>query len=409
VKARRPPIPITLLFCLSVAIGGALGEAEPAPLLRVIEPSPTAGHAGAVVVGGVALAHTGQQFPISNGKLVGANDVAKQTEQVLDNLALTLREAGSGLDRAVRLHAYLTDARQIAAVQKVLAQRFAGPHQPALSLVESALPVPGALVAMDVVAATSHSPPAGAVNLLRAGQLGGSARAAHVSVLPVGRVVFVSGQAEKGTLTEATVKTLQGLEATLHYLKLTRAQIAQIKCFLQPMSDIASVERGLQTFFAGGPVPPVVFVEWTSTAPIEIELIAAGGQALADESAMEFITPPQFKASPVYAKVVRVNHGGLVYTSGLYGPAFGDATTQVREAFVKLRKLVTAAGGDMKHLAKATYYVTSNDTSAKLNELRPDYYDPQRPPAASKATVRGVGLDGCRLMLDMIGVVGSNR
>ena len=44
------------------------------------------------------------------------------------------------------------------------------------------------------------------------------------------------------------------------------------------------------------------------------------------------------------------------------------------------------------------------DASQQLNEVRPRYYDPKRPPAASKATVHGVGLKQRSITLDMIAV-----
>jgi len=56
------------------------------------------------------------------------------------------------------------------------------------------------------------------------------------------------------------------------------------------------------------------------------------------------------------------------------------------------------------NLAKATYYVSTDATSKALNVLRPNYYDPKRPPAASKALVPGVGREGRTLTLDMIAV-----
>ncbi|MGE3314127.1 MAG: hypothetical protein AB7O26_03345, partial [Planctomycetaceae bacterium] len=59
---------------------------------------------------------------------------------------------------------------------------------------------------------------------------------------------------------------------------------------------------------------------------------------------------------------------------------------------------------DLKHLAKATYYVTNDDVSGKLTTLRPKYYDPKHPPAASKASVTGVGMEKCTITLDMIAV-----
>jgi enamine deaminase RidA (YjgF/YER057c/UK114 family) len=140
--------------------------------------------------------------------------------------------------------------------------------------------------------------------------------------------------------------------------------------------------------------------------PIEIELIAAAGAPTGKEpDAIEFITPPGMKPSPVYAKITRVNRGRLIYVSSLYSPEHRNATTQVREVFGELHKLMQEAGGDLKHLAKATYYVSAADVSKALNDIRPDYYDPLRPPAASKAQVRGVAMPHRTFTMDMIGVV----
>jgi len=76
----------------------------------------------------------------------------------------------------------------------------------------------------------------------------------------------------------------------------------------------------------------------------------------------------------------------------------------VRDVFKELQKAVGAFQSDLKHLVKATYYVKDNQISKALNELRPEFYDPKRPPAASKATVKGAGLKGQRIMVDMIAV-----
>ena len=60
-------------------------------------------------------------------------------------------------------------------------------------------------------------------------------------------------------------------------------------------------------------------------------------------------------------------------------------------------------GSDWKHLAKATYYVTDDEVSKAHNAIRPKYYDPERPPAASKAMVSKTGRPGVRYMdLDVI-------
>jgi enamine deaminase RidA (YjgF/YER057c/UK114 family) len=102
--------------------------------------------------------------------------------------------------------------------------------------------------------------------------------------------------------------------------------------------------------------------------------------------------------------VARINHGPTIYLSGLYAARAKDAAEEVNEIFSTMRDLLEKTGSDLRHLAKATYYVSTHDASDKLNELRPRYYDPRRPPAASKAFVAGVGMPGKSLTLDMIAV-----
>ena len=89
---------------------------------------------------------------------------------------------------------------------------------------------------------------------------------------------------------------------------------------------------------------------------------------------------------------------------GLYPPQPGTGGEQVAGVFDRLKAVLARTGSDFRHLAKATYYVSADDASRKLNELRPRYYDPKRPPAASKAVVPGVGMAGRTVTLDMIAV-----
>lgn len=61
-------------------------------------------------------------------------------------------------------------------------------------------------------------------------------------------------------------------------------------------------------------------------------------------------------------------------------------------------------GSDVRHLVKATYYVSDDGASKPLNVIRQKYYDPKRPPAASKATVPAVGVPDRSIAIDMIAV-----
>lgn len=377
-------------------------------LPRFIEPSAESGSSAAVVVGDWPLAHTPQLISVDESGKITSADPAAQMNRVLDGLDLLLREVQSNLDRIVKLNVYITKQELFDDVRKVLSKRFGGPHKPAISFVITKLFHADALVAADAVATTKLVP--GRAVKLAAHDFG-------ITVVPAGSRIYVAGQAEKGeSLAAATRATLESLSKTLRHYGRSDADIVQLKAFLTPMTDMRVVHREIAAYplFKDRTAPPVVFVEWKSSpeTPIEIELIAWGGMNRTGD-AIEFLTPPGFTKSPVFSRVTRINHAKTTFVSGLYAapgdpsadpnsPAAGER--EVKEVFTSLERILKLAGGDLRHLAKATYYVSTDAASAKLNELRPRYYDPERPPSASKAAVAGVGRAGLGLTLDMIGV-----
>jgi hypothetical protein len=53
---------------------------------------------------------------------------------------------------------------------------------------------------------------------------------------------------------------------------------------------------------------------------------------------------------------------------------------------------------------KATYYVSDTAADRAINDIRPTLFDAERPPAASKISVRGTGRPGKGSTFDMIAV-----
>lgn len=362
--------------------------AEP---IRRVGADPSRGASQAVVVGDIPLVHTQQVFPPDS-----ATSIDAQVDSTLNQLDALLREAGADLDQVVKLNVVAANPEVVPAVAAALSQRYAAERAPAVSYVLSRLPRPTQLVAIDAVAGLaarpSDAPPLVAV------QPGSRSR-----TLPAGTKIYVAGQAEKGaSLAEATRKTLESLQKTLQYVGRDKADIVQVKSFLSPMANMSEAERAMKDYFGEKQLPPTVWVEW-QTPLIEIEVIAWGGP-VARPAPIEFITPPGMTTSPVYSRVARTQAPGLIYISGLHSRQGSDAAGEVTDIFAQLSDLLGQTGSDLRHLAKATYYCSTNDTSTKLNELRPKYYDPKRPPAASKAMVIGVGHDSRALTLDMIAV-----
>jgi 2-iminobutanoate/2-iminopropanoate deaminase len=82
---------------------------------------------------------------------VEAETVQDQTRQVFRNLAAILEEAGSNLDKVVKMTVFMTDLGEFAAMNAVYAEHFEG-DPPARSTVEvSALPL-GVRVEIEAIA-----------------------------------------------------------------------------------------------------------------------------------------------------------------------------------------------------------------------------------------------------------------
>ena len=104
------------------------------------------------MVGGDLIFCSGQ-VPLdpATGELV-TDDIAAQTERILDNLAAVLSAAGSSLDRVLKTTVFLADMDDFAAMNEAYAKRF-GEHRPARSTVGvSGLPR-GARIEIECVAA----------------------------------------------------------------------------------------------------------------------------------------------------------------------------------------------------------------------------------------------------------------
>jgi 2-iminobutanoate/2-iminopropanoate deaminase len=97
-----------------------------------------------VVTGGVAGFRLDGSFDV---------DIAEQTKQMFKNLIAILQEADMTMDNVVRLTSYLVDMKNFEAY-KIARAPFLGNRRPAATLIAiNALPQPGILVEIEVIAA----------------------------------------------------------------------------------------------------------------------------------------------------------------------------------------------------------------------------------------------------------------
>jgi enamine deaminase RidA (YjgF/YER057c/UK114 family) len=367
-----------------------------------------AGMSQAVVVQGHPLVHTRQLLPLDReGKLVGGDSVDKQVEQVLNNLDAVLSASGSSLGQLVRLNVYAIAPTTVDRVREQLSKRLDPAVRPTITAVLTPLPHRDALVAVDAVAVAAEK--GKAVAFERCEAVAGDKDCADAAVLPRGGVAYLSGVPAEGGLTVSAVdKSMSGLWKTLKHFKLTPADVVQLKVFLRPASSADEVLRKLKEYFPGQMTPPVVFVEWLAPPPVEIELIAQ--LPLTGESApsVQYYNPPEVRPMQIFSRVALVRTERQIYVSSLFARKAGRGQEQALDVFDQLQAILEQAGSDLRHMAKATYYACDDDSARGLDRARLWLYDQDRPPAASKCMVHGVGQSGRTLTMDMI-AVGTDR
>lgn len=396
---------VLLLFSTGTTVYAQSERATPAVVH--ITPNDETGTSQATVVDDAPLAFTDQLYPFDRcGRLVGASDAEHQIDQVLHNLEAALDAAGTDLDALVRLHVYLAEDDLSDVVLQRLAAMFPDRARPAITFVSGRSTRPGVRVSMDAVAVAPAASVDGRTSRYRIDGRDGHEGRAHAAVLAPGRKLFVAGQAEMGDdLPGATHATMRSLLATLAYAGATAADVVQIKAFIHPAEDAKAVEAEIARFFRGQQVPPVTTLEWRHARfPTEIELVASAPTDPYAEEAVGYYAPPWLSQATTFSRLVDVHRGGLLFTSGLYGEEDGGEA-QARAIFDALGRLLDEAGSDYDHLVKGTYYPATEEGRQGLLDVRTDFYNPERPPAASLAEVGGAGRSGRALNVDMISVI----
>ncbi|MEX0774048.1 MAG: Rid family hydrolase [Balneolales bacterium] len=378
------------------------------PEVTHIEPNNETGTSMATAVGDVPLAFTNQVFPYdANGNLVGESDVTRQIDQVITHIETTLRSAGTNMGSLVRMNVYLAEDALSETVQERLAELLPDDARPAITFVSGTPTRAGVMVSMDAVAVAPVASVNGGVSLYQAESLHGLQKRSHAAVLPPGRKIFFSGQAEVADgLLEGTRKTMRGLFSTLAYAGAAAEDVVHLKAFINPAEDAEEVEEIIAGFFRYGNVPPIVTLEWHSESfPTEIEMIAsAPADPLASET-ISYYAPVWKSQATTFSRLVDVHQGGLLFTSGLYGDEEQDGEAQARSIFATLTGLLEKAGSDYDHLVKGTYYPSTDEGRIGFTDVRTDFLNPERPPAASMAEVNGTGRAGRTINVDMISVI----
>lgn len=86
------------------------------------------------------------------GKPGREGDIKAQTKWVLDEIQKELENAGSSMEKVLKASVFLTDIKDFAAMNEVYLGRFGDAPPARTTVAAAALPAPGALLEIDVVA-----------------------------------------------------------------------------------------------------------------------------------------------------------------------------------------------------------------------------------------------------------------
>ncbi len=378
--------------------------------IRYLDPDDSSGKSAAVVVNDRPLVHTALLVPLDKtGRLVGARDAQAQTRYLIDQLRKVLRSAGSRLKGLVKLNVVAATPADVKIVERTLASIFNAAEKPALTLVAGDMPYEGVLVAIDGVAVSDEN--VSDVTVRNNSAVFHEPRQSQAAILPPGEKIFLSGWIDrgKGELQEVVDATLAFQIELLQQLGSQRDRVVQLRAFLNMSQQRQVVQRAVDKLFKDqAAVPPIVYVPWGREGAPEIELIAAGRFAPTDTNqkrqTVEYFNVPGVRASGVFSRATRVNSDRLIYVSGIVASQDADSETQIREILNRLQNTLKAAGSDLQHMAKATYFLADRAAAQALTKVRRELYNPKRPPAASAFTAQSVGYENRAANIDMIAV-----
>jgi reactive intermediate/imine deaminase len=102
---------------------------------------------------GALLFVSGQVAFDRGGNLVGEGDMARQTEQVFENLRAILEANGASFEHVVKITTFMTDIGRLGEMRDVRVRYVADPPPASTTVEVSALFRPEALIEVEIVAA----------------------------------------------------------------------------------------------------------------------------------------------------------------------------------------------------------------------------------------------------------------
>jgi 2-iminobutanoate/2-iminopropanoate deaminase len=381
------------LVSLLVFIGSAVTMASAqSSSKQIFGTNPNLPFSGAVKAGGLIYV-AGTIGPATGA--IAKGDIKAQTKQTLDNMAATLKTAGSSLANAASVLVYLRNAGDFAAMNEVYSTYWPK-DPPARTTVVLTQPMANAdgLIEISMVAIPNRGErvvvhPSDWVKSPNPYSYG----------IKTGNTLFLSGlisrngkdnSVVKGDITTQTKTVLDNGSAILKQAGMSLSDVVSARVFLTDDTTFQAMNAAYRTYFPAMP-PARATVRTGLTSPdhaVEITMVA-----VKDSSRMAFTTPNADGSpgtpNPNLSSAIRV--GNRLYVAGILGntPANkGDVKAQTVEVLARVGRTLKAAGFEPSHVVDGVVYLPD---MSKFQDMNSGYREVFTKEFPARATV-GTGL-----------------
>ena len=364
--------------------------------------NPNLPFSGAVKAGG--LIYVAGAIGPASGELA-KGDIKAQTKQTLDNIAATLRAAGSSLANAASVTVYLRNANDFAAMNEVYATYWAkDPPARTTVIVTQPLAVADGLVEISMVAIPN----------------GGERVVVHPSDwikspspysygIKSGNTLFLSGLVSrngkdnttvKGDITAQTKTVLDNGAAILKEAGMSFADVVSSRIYLTDDTTFQAMNTAYRAYFPTMP-PARATVKAGLTSPdyvVEITMVA-----VKDPSRKAITTPnadgTPGNANPNLSSAIQV--GNRLYVAGILGNTQtnkGDVKAQTSELLTRVGRTLKTAGFDWAHVVDGVVYLPDMTKFPDMNAAYREVITKEFP---ARATI-GTGLMGADGLVEIM-------
>ncbi|HYL34319.1 MAG TPA: Rid family hydrolase [Bryobacteraceae bacterium] len=296
------------------------------------------------------------------------------SQQIRDALRALLRTSHGTI---LQMRAFVAGSGDLRRVGELAGEIFTEKHQPlpALSVVQvGALPLEGAQVLIETTDADKK-------------------------VVNPNGVAFLSGQA-----APSVAQSLEQLKTALRGANLEPADVLRATCFVSSL-DQQRDTRALMSAAFPGAVLNYVQMQREPVAPAsECEAVARLRSAAPE--ALSFLNPPNLNKSANYSQVALVTSPRLVITGTQL--AFGGQDSDLKLAFDRLEKALSASGAGFDRVVMSHLYLMSSGLMDKVRKVRAGYYAVKHPPASTMLPFEGLPSLDAQMGVDVIAVPDSS-